>query len=235
MSGPECCRNPPVIQRGEESGEVVQIASLNAYVSGKLDSKIAVILVSDVFGYKARKLRQVADKVASAGYYALVPDFFNGDPVTDVSQINDWLINHPPEQAVGEFARPLLQALKDKGISKIGAAGFCWGAKVVVDLTKDAEIQVAALLHPSYVNLDDIKAVKVPIAILSAKLDEVNPPELIKEYEAALIANEVEHFVKIYPGVNHGWTTRYNDDNAAEVKSAKEAQQDLVDWLKKYL
>ncbi|XP_076898790.1 uncharacterized protein LOC143552460 [Bidens hawaiensis] len=80
-----------------------------------------------------------------------------------------------------------------------------------------------------------VLAVKVPIAILSAELDEVNPPELIKEYEAALVANEVEHFVKIYPGVNHGWTTRYNDDDAAEVKSAEEAQQDLVEWLKKYL
>ncbi|XP_076927327.1 endo-1,3;1,4-beta-D-glucanase-like [Bidens hawaiensis] len=235
MSGPECCRNPPVISKGEESGEVLQIASLSSYVSGKLDSKIAVILVSDVFGYEAPKLRQVADKVASAGYYALVPDFLNGDPMTAETKIDDWIINHEPEQAVVEYARPVIQALKDKGITKVGAAGFCWGAKVVVELAKDAEIQVAAILHPTYVTLDDIKGIKVPIAILSAELDEMNPPELIKEYEAALAANKVEHFVKIYPGVNHGWTSRYNDDDAAEVKNAEEAQQDLVDWFKKYL
>ncbi|KAL9997843.1 putative dienelactone hydrolase, alpha/Beta hydrolase [Helianthus debilis subsp. tardiflorus] len=234
MSGPECCKNPPAISSGGESGEVLQIASLNSYVSGKPDSKIAVLLVSDVYGYEAPKLRQVADKVASAGYYAVVPDFFNGDPMTSEYEIDDWLRKHTPEQVV-EFAKPLIQALKEKGITRVGAAGFCWGGKVVVELAKYGEIQVAALLHPSLVTLDDIKGVRVPIAILGAELDKQSPPELIKEFEAALVANEVYHFVKIYPGVGHGWTIRYNDDDAAEVKSAEEAHQDLVNWFMKCL
>ncbi|KAL8189440.1 hypothetical protein R6Q57_029006 [Mikania cordata] len=224
MSGPDCCKNPPAIFSDMEySGEVLQIASLDSYVSGKPDSKIAVLLVSDVF-----------DKVAFAGYYVVVPDFFFGDPVTPEIKMDDWLKTHLPEQAV-EFAKPVLQDLKEKGITKIGAAGFCWGAKVVVELAKEAEIEVAALLHPSFVTLDDIKEVKVPIAILSAEIDDQSPPELIKEFEAALVANEVNHFVKIYPGVKHGWVVRYNDDDAAEVESAKEAQQDLVDWFVKCL
>ncbi|KAL8235195.1 hypothetical protein R6Q59_021295 [Mikania micrantha] len=83
--------------------------------------------------------------------------------------------------------------------------------------------------------LVDIIEVKVPIAILSAEIDDQSPPELIKEFEAALVANEVNHFVKIYLGVKHGWVVRYNDDDAAEVESAKEAQQDLVDWFVKCL
>ncbi|KAI3803236.1 hypothetical protein L1987_31385 [Smallanthus sonchifolius] len=223
MSGPRCCDNPPAISSGGESGEVLQIASLSCYVSGKPDSKIAVLLVSDVF-----------DKVASAGYYVVVPDFFYGDPMTSETKMDDWLINHAPEQAV-EFAKPVIQALKGQGITKIGAAGFCWGAKVVVELAKEAEIQVAAILHPLFVTLEDIKGVKIPIAILSAEIDNISPPELIKEFEAALVANEVDHSVKIYPGVTHGWVLRYKDDDAAEVKSAEEAQQDLVDWFGKYL
>ncbi|KAL8235196.1 hypothetical protein R6Q59_021296 [Mikania micrantha] len=230
MSGPECCSNPPA-SSGAGSGEVLQIASLNSYVSGNSDSKVAVLLVSDVFGYGAQKLRQLADKVASGGYYVVVPDFFYGDPMTPETKIDDWLKNHAPEQAV-EFAKPVLQALKEKGITKIGAAGFCWGAKVVVELAKDAEIQVAAILHPSFVTLDDIKGVKVPIGVLGAEIDKRSPPELIEEFKAALVANEVDHFVKIYPGVAHGWTVRYKDDDAAEVKCAEEAHQDLVDWFR---
>ncbi|KAK9078467.1 hypothetical protein SSX86_002524 [Deinandra increscens subsp. villosa] len=190
MSGPQCCENPPAISSADVSGEVLQIASLNSYVSGKPDSKTAVLLVSDVFGYGAPKLRQLADKVASAGYYVVVPDFFHGDPLTPETKIEDWLKNHAPEPAV-ELAKPVLQALKEKGVTKIGAAGFCWGAKVVVELAKDAEIQFAAILHPSFVSLDDIKGVKVPIAILGAEIDQRSPPELIKEFEAALVANEV--------------------------------------------
>ncbi|KAK1417006.1 hypothetical protein QVD17_26128 [Tagetes erecta] len=253
MLGPDCCRNPPTVSSREESGEVLQIGSLNSYVSGNLDSKIALLFGSDAFGYGAPKLRlatltakgvcdvwllldmlrdkrQLADKVASAGYYVVVPDFFHGDPLTSFNDIENWLKNHSPEQAV-EFAKPVIQALKEKGITKIGAAGFCWGGGCRA--SKDAEIQVAAILHPSSVTLDDIKEVKVPLAILSAEFDTQNPPQNIKEYEAALVANKVDHFVKIYPGVTHGWTTRYNDDDPAEVKSAEEAQQDLVNWFGK--
>ncbi|KAK9062880.1 hypothetical protein SSX86_020070 [Deinandra increscens subsp. villosa] len=39
MSGPQCCENPPAISSGDGSGEVLQIASLNSYVSGKPDLK----------------------------------------------------------------------------------------------------------------------------------------------------------------------------------------------------
>ncbi|KAL8242813.1 hypothetical protein R6Q59_013115 [Mikania micrantha] len=135
-----------------------------------------------------------------------------------------------------EFAKPVIHALQEKGISKIGAAGFCWGAKVVVELAKDADIQVAALLHPTFVTLDDIKGVKVPVAILGAEFDKISPPELVKQFEAALQAKpEVDHFVKIFTGVSHGWTVRYRDENVTAVKSAQEAHQDIVDWFGKCL
>ncbi|KAI3814825.1 hypothetical protein L1987_14470 [Smallanthus sonchifolius] len=235
MSGPACCENPPGVSSGDESGEIKQIASLNSYVSGNPDSKIAVLLISDVYGYGAPKLRQIADKVASAGYYAVVPDFFFGDPFIPKTQLQDWLKNHPAMPAV-DFAKHVIHALKEKGITKIGAAGFCWGAKVVVELAKDADIQVAALLHPTFVTLDDIKGVKVPVAILGAEFDKISPPEVVKEFEAALQAKpEVDHFVKIYPGVSHGWTVRYRDEDITSGKRAQEAHQDLLDWFGKCL
>ncbi|KAL8242818.1 hypothetical protein R6Q59_013120 [Mikania micrantha] len=129
MSGPECCENPPVTSSGGESGEIKQIASLKSYVSGNPGSKLAVLLISDVYGYEAPKLRKIADKLASAGYYAVVPDFFFGDPFIPKTQLQEWLKNHEPKLAV-EFAKPVIHALQEKGISKIGAAGFCWGDKI---------------------------------------------------------------------------------------------------------
>ncbi|KAI3711878.1 hypothetical protein L1987_70427 [Smallanthus sonchifolius] len=235
MSGPACCENPPGVSSFDESGEIKQIASLSSYVSGNPDSKIAVLLISDVYGYGAPKLRKIADKVASAGYYAVVPDFFFGDPFIPKTQLQDWIKNHPAMQAV-DFAKPVIHALKEKGITKIGAAGFCWGAKVVVELAKDADIQVAALLHPTFVTLDDIKGVKVPVAILGAEFDNISPPEVVKRFEAALQAKpEVDHFVKIYPGVSHGWTVRYRDEDITSGKRAQEAHQDLLDWFSKCL
>jgi dienelactone hydrolase len=46
---------------------------------------------------------------------------------------------------------------------------------------------------------------------------------------------QVAHFLKIFPGVTHGWAVRYDDDDAAAVKSAEEALADMMDWFDKYL
>jgi carboxymethylenebutenolidase len=41
--------------------------------------------------------------------------------------------------------------------------------------------------------------------------------------------------VKIFPGVAHGWSVRYNDDDPAAVKSAEEALGDTINWFNKNL
>ncbi|MBA0841297.1 hypothetical protein Goarm_003793, partial [Gossypium armourianum] len=64
-------------------------------------------------------------------------------------------------------------------------------AKVVVELAKVALIQAAVMLHPSFVTVDDIKSVKVPIAILGAEIDNLSPPELVKQFDEILKASEV--------------------------------------------
>lgn len=135
-------------------------------------------------------------------------------------------------------AKPLIKALKNKGVVKIGAAGFCWGGKVAVELAKSHKyIKAAVLLHPSDVIVDDMKEVKVPLAVLGAELDSNLPPAMMREFEAALDANKEvdDSFVKIYPGLKHGWTLRYNDTDAVAVKNANEAHQDMLNWFLKHL
>lgn len=46
---------------------------------------------------------------------------------------------------------------------------------------------------------------------------------------------QVDHFVKIYPGVWHGWIVGYRDDDITAVIYAQEAQQNIVDLSVKRL
>ncbi|XP_054805397.1 uncharacterized protein LOC129308344 [Prosopis cineraria] len=48
-------------------------------------------------------------------------------------------------------------------------------------------------------------------------------------------AGKFDSFVKIYPGVSHGWTVRYNADIESAVKSAEEAHQDMLNWFTKHI
>lgn len=241
MLGPQCCENPPKFLSSGACGEgsVVELCGLKTYISGSSTcSKFAVLLISDVHGYEAPKLRKLADKVASAGYYVVVPDFFDGEYFRapgDKRSLADWVKSHPTAKGV-EDAKPIIQALKRKGISAVGAAGFCWGGKVVVELAKSDHIQAAVLLHPATVTVDDIKEVRVAIAVLGAEFDNLSPPELLKQFEPVLSSKpEVDSYVKIFHGTKHGWTTRYEDEDKIEVESAEEAHKDMMAWFNKHL
>ncbi|CAA0824137.1 alpha/beta-Hydrolases superfamily protein [Striga hermonthica] len=232
MSGKQCCENPPTLSPNSGGGQLQVIGGLNCYVSGSPLSKFSAVFISDIFGYEAPNLRKLADKVAAAGFYTVVPDFLHGDPFVSNDFQNDlpvWLKNHGPDQGF-EDAKPVIEAIKSKGIAKIGAAGFCWGAKVVVELAKYAYIHAGVLLHPSFVSVEDIRGVKVPISVLGAEIDQMSPPELLKQFEAALNENpEVDGFVKIFPGVSHGWSVRYDVEDEAAVKKADESHNDMLD------
>ncbi|KAI9195326.1 hypothetical protein LWI28_013858 [Acer negundo] len=226
LSSSECFGNPPTYG----AGTVQELGGLKAYVRGPSDSKLAVLLISDIYGYEVPKFRKIADKVAAAGFLAVVPDFFYGDPANSSDphfNTEPWLKNHTTDKGY-EDAKPVIAALRSKGVSAIGAAGFCWGGKVAVKLAGSVDIQAAVLLHPGLVNEDDINKVKVPIAILAAELDQALPAEQLTDFEEILSAKaEFDSLVKIYPGVAHGFTVRYNDEDKFAVKSAKEAHKDM--------
>ncbi|CAL0334626.1 unnamed protein product [Lupinus luteus] len=241
MSSPQCFENPPNLNSVIHlAGTTQQFGGLKSYVTGPSDSKSALILISDVFGYESPNLRKLADKVAAAGFLVVVPDLLYGEYVDlDNPQFDrdSWRKAHAPEKA-SEDTKPLIAALKSKGVTAIGAAGFCWGGVVVVKLalSSSSDIQAAVILHPGPVTDDELNEVSVPLAILGAEIDTHFPPSKLKQVEELLSAkSEFNSFVKIYPGVSHGWTVRYNVDDEAAVKSAEEAHEDMLNWFIKHV
>ncbi|GLT70978.1 hypothetical protein SLA2020_430240 [Shorea laevis] len=98
-----------------------------------------------------------------------------------------------------EDAKHVIAALKSKGVSAIGAAGFCWGGMVVVKLASSTDIQAGVVLHPGRITEDEIDYVKVPIALLGAEIDHSSPPERLKKFGEKLSAkSEFDSFVKIF-------------------------------------
>ncbi|KAL8026224.1 hypothetical protein ABFX02_14G013600 [Erythranthe guttata] len=217
-----------------EKGKVKQFGGLDCYISGPSHSETAIILITDVFGFAPSHSREIADKVAAAGYYTVLPDFFRGDPYQHGAPLTPWLKKHAPEEGIKD-AIPIIEALKARGITKIGVAGFCWGGKVAADLSKYPYVEATVLLHPTYTTTEDIQGDKVPISILGGEKDTYCKPELVKEFENILKSKpEVDSFVKIVPGVDHGWTLRYNSSEFA-LKKAAESHNDMLDWFEMHL
>ncbi|CAN6726324.1 unnamed protein product [Malus baccata var. baccata] len=192
------------------------------------------------------------NKLAATGFFFAVPDFFYGDPFElgedGFAALPGWIKHHAPldcasivemfrtskQDEAFEDAKPVLEALRSKGASKFNfnlwenvsvdiESFVLFSAKVVVELSKHDYIKAASLCRPSFVTLDDIKAVKVPTQILGAEIDGTSPPELVKQFEEALAARSEK--------VEHGWTTRYNVEDEAACKAAEEAYEDLMEWF----
>ncbi|MCO5582529.1 hypothetical protein L7F22_036427 [Adiantum nelumboides] len=238
MAGPDCCVPAPPCDPAC-AGSEESVGPFFSYLSHPLSApKAAVILVSDVFGFESPLLRKLADKIASLlGYLVIVPDYFNKDPYNPGAGVSvaDWKKNHEPVHCV-EGTISIVESLKIKGISSVGAVGFCWGAKVVAELAKQDHLRAAIFCHPSFVSVEDIKDVRTPIAILAAETDRITPVDTIMQYKKALESKkEVQSFVKIYSGTSHGWVIRYNVDDAREVERAEEAHEKMFEWLQLYL
>ncbi|KAK9933501.1 hypothetical protein M0R45_020698 [Rubus argutus] len=131
MSGPQCCSNPPTLNPTSGSGHVEKLGGLDSYLTGSCDSKLAIVLISDIFGYEAPNLRKLADKVAAAGFFVVVPDFLYGDPYVlaadgSLGTLPDWLKCHGTDKGF-EDVKVVIEVLKSKGVSAIGAVGFSVG------------------------------------------------------------------------------------------------------------
>ncbi|KAJ4777218.1 alpha/beta-Hydrolases superfamily protein [Rhynchospora pubera] len=189
-----CCSNPPNLSATSGEGTVVDdFGGIKSYIAGSVDSKRAVILISDVYGFEAPNLRKIADKVAACGYFVVVPDFIHGDPFKlddSTRPFPVWLQSHTTEKGFEE-AKPVVAALKEKGASSVGAAGYCWGAKVVTELAKAAEIQAAVLLHPSLVSVDDIRGIFFFSSGYSLSKEKKSVP-LVNQLKLRLFKNNVE-------------------------------------------
>lgn len=229
----EACCTPAPPATPEYVGKEETLGGTRAYITGPPSASAAVILVCDIFGSDAPLLRKLADKVAAVGYFVVVPDVLQGDPFAGSFAAGDfapWAAKHPPTGAALEIARSMVELVKDKGIGAVGAAGFCWGAKVVACLGKEKDVRAVVQLHPSFVDVSDYEEVVVPIAVLAAPTDGVD------KYEELLASRtEVKSFVKIFPDVRHGWTVRYEEADENAVEKANEAHQLMLDWFAKYL
>ncbi|ESW22402.1 hypothetical protein PHAVU_005G150900 [Phaseolus vulgaris] len=237
--GIDCLLNPPIFNASAATvGYVTNIAGVNSYVSGSPLALLAIVLVSDIYGFEPPLLRKVADKVANHGYFAVVPDFFHGEPYNDLNKsrpFDSWFKDHQPAKGI-ETAKPIIEALKQKGASAVGFAGFCWGAKTVTMLGKDKLVEASVLLHPSFIDVDDIRGVEVPIAILGAEKDSIAPPKLLNEFKEVLKAKpEIDSYVEIFANVSHGWTVRYDPNDPKAVEAADKAHELVINWFDKHL
>ncbi|KAI9470993.1 MAG: dienelactone hydrolase family-domain-containing protein, partial [Benjaminiella poitrasii] len=152
-----CCTLPPVVSNYERTGEMVTYDGLDIYVIGPKDAKNAVLVTYDIFGYHPNAYQFCDIMAKNCGWKVIMPDFLHGDYATaelmgQREKLLAWLGKVGTYEAVYPDVERSVKYLKEQGVTTGTLVGFCWGAKIAVQLTSEMPFFVgASLVHPSFV------------------------------------------------------------------------------------
>ncbi|KAE8223860.1 hypothetical protein CF319_g3157 [Tilletia indica] len=260
MSLSPCCFKGH-FHKGTAKGQIVEIGPDNrrTYVSGPEPAQAsgAILIIADVFGISLNNTRIIADNYAEkTGARVYIPDFFDGrDLYTQLDghspgspeaqakgfKIQDFLAEfHPRDNSYPkiESAAKAIKALHSG--KKLGVVGFCWGAPGTMrlgsdDVPADTQADAVAWAHPSLLEVpSDISKLTKPGCFLAAETDAQLPKErreIVEEELCKLAKKGIYTTLRFFPGVEHGWAVRGDENNEYTSRAMRDAQSTLADFF----
>ena len=107
--------------------------SVDGYLSEPPQSRTApgMVVIQEWWGLNDQ-IKGVADKLAAAGYRALVPDLYRGKVALEAREAEHLMKGLNFGDAAGQDVRGAVQYLKSSGSSKAGVTGFCMGGALTL-------------------------------------------------------------------------------------------------------
>jgi len=240
-----------VRHEGTPSGKWETIGEVECYVAtpaGDYAKDKVVLFLTDIYGPQLPNAQLLADDFANNGFKTVAPDYLNGDfaPADALTPGSDWDISKWfPNHGSAQTRPPLdkvIAALKEQGVKKIAATGYCFGGRYVFDLAFDSVIDVSVVSHPSLLKVpDDIEkyasTAKAPLLINSCTVDSQFPPESQAIADKILKEGKFKPGYKreYFDGCTHGFAVR-GDLSDPKVKAGKEgAFTAAVQWFQAHL
>jgi len=153
----------------------------------------AIVVIQEWWGVNDQ-IRGVADRLASAGYVALVPDLYRGKSTVEAEEAHHLMTGLNFGDAASQDVRGAVQLLKARG-GKVGVTGFCMGgALTLLALCMAPEIDAGVAWYgcPPLEYIDAAK-IKAPIQGHWGTQDEFFPAATVDKLEEKLRAAAVPH------------------------------------------
>jgi dienelactone hydrolase len=122
-------------------------------------------------------------------------------------------------------------------LQKLGAVGYCFGGKYVVRHLQpgSGKIDAGYTAHPSFVEADELKDIKGPLAIAAAETDQIFPAEKRHESEEILKKVGQPYQINLYSGVEHGFAVRGDLSSRVQTYAKESAFLQAVQWFEEHL
>jgi carboxymethylenebutenolidase len=124
-----------------------------------------IVVIQEWWGLNDQ-IKGVAEKLAAAGYRALVPDLYRGKKTVDAEEAEHLMGDLDFADAAGQDVRGAVQYLKDSGSAKVGVTGFCMGGALTVLAAVNVPEADAIAVWYGYPPLEYVDAAKITAPLL---------------------------------------------------------------------
>jgi carboxymethylenebutenolidase len=214
--------------------------SANAYLAEAGTAAPGIVVIQEWWGLNDQ-IRGVADKLAAAGYRALVPDLYRGQLALEENEAQHLMQGLDFGSAAGQDVRGAVQHLKATGSAKVGVTGFCMGGALTLLAAVFAPEADAFVVWYGCPPLEYIDAAKIKAPVLAhfAEQDSVFPITQAMELEKKLLAAGVSIELHAYPA-KHAFANETADAKnlpylGYNAQAAAQAWERTMPFLSKHL
>lgn len=183
-----------------------------------------VVMFMDGLGMR-EAMRDVARRLATSGYYVVLPNLYYRDGVTEpltldapdaMDRIMALVRKVTVERAMADATVGLAHAAGDPAAraGTIGVMGFCMGGRLAVAATSALGDKVAAAvsIHPGFLDeamtqfeASDLDGIRASIYVGAADNDPTFGDEMRNRLGATLTAHKIDHEIELHKGAVHGY------------------------------
>jgi carboxymethylenebutenolidase len=168
----------------------------------------AIIVVHEWWGLNSQ-IREVARRLSSQGYLAIVPDLYHGKVASDPMRAHELMRGLDRSEALGtlEAAAAWVRAQPRAAKSRVGAIGFCMGGGLAQDLAlQDAGVAAVVMFYGGPES-DPAKLARLKGALQAhfGEQDDGIPIKRVDEFRAALQKAGKSADIYVYPGAGHAF------------------------------
>jgi carboxymethylenebutenolidase len=142
--------------------------SVDGYLAEPAQSAGApgIVVIQEWWGLNDQ-IRGVAERLAAAGYRALVPDLYRGKSALDANEAEHLMTGLDFGDAAGQDVRGAVRHLKASGSAKVGVTGFCMGGALTVLSSVHVPEADAFVVWYGYPPLEYVDASRIKAPILA--------------------------------------------------------------------
>ncbi|MGP4953151.1 dienelactone hydrolase family protein [Psychrobacter sp. DM8] len=234
-----------LISTTENNVELISYVALPE--SATDDNPVAGIMVAPEWWGVVDHPKSVAERLAKAGYAAVVMDVYGEGKLTgDAAMANMWMEQVLADQdMLMSRCRLILNDFSDQLAvdgNNLGAIGFCFGGKVVLDMAREGmPLKAVASFHGNLAPkqpADNNFSAKVLVA--HGAEDSMISMDAVADFKKEMDNAGTDYTVDVYDNAKHGFTNPHADERAAKndidlgynEKAANESWDKMMDFMK---